>query len=118
MFLFTAILFSTVNAQDAAKTQTANSDKHSSQPSCIDCPDPEYPAAARKAKIAPTPVVLEVLVTEKGEVRDARVVRAPNKEFADNALKAVKKWKLKPAIGPNGKPVAVKATLEVLFHVL
>ena len=81
LFLSIVILSSTVNAQEAAKTQTIYSGDHSSQPSCIHCPDPEYPAAARKAKIAPTPVLLEVVVTEKGDVRDARVVKASNKDL-------------------------------------
>jgi periplasmic protein TonB len=60
--------------------------------------------------------MVEVVVTEKGEVRDARVVKAPSKNFADNAVKAVKKWKFKPA-SKDGKPIMVKAMVEVVFRV-
>jgi TonB family protein len=57
-----------------------------------------------------------VVVTDKGEVKDIRVVEAPNKSLADTAVDAVKTWKFKPAIGPNGKPVTAKVIVEVTFR--
>jgi TonB family protein len=90
--------------------------KRGSPPSCGDCPSPDSPAEALKAKTKSATVFLEIVVSEKGEVMDVRVIKAPDKTLGEKAVDTVRKWKLKPAIGPNGKPVKAKVQVEVTFH--
>jgi outer membrane biosynthesis protein TonB len=34
----------------------------------------------------------------------------------EKAVAQVKNWKMRPAIGPNGKPVNCRVQIEVTFH--
>jgi TonB family protein len=87
------------------------------QPACLYCPDPEYSDEARKAKYQGT-VVLEIIVTADGRVLEPHVVRGPGLGLEEKAMAAVKTWKMRPAIGPNGKPVTCRATIEIGFRLL
>jgi TonB family protein len=87
------------------------------QPACIYCPDPEYSDEARKAKYQGT-VVLDVTVTSDGRVLDPRVVKGPGLGLEERALAQVRNWKMRPAMGPNGKPVTCRVQIEVLFRLL
>ena len=104
-----------VVAQDTAKTQSADFSAHSN-PSCKECPPPDFPPEARKAKIDSAAVWLEVTVTENGKVKDIQVLRDPGHGFAARAVAAVKNWKFKPALAKDGKPVAVRQQFEVSFR--
>lgn len=87
------------------------------QPVCIYCPLPEYSDEARKAKYQGT-VLLEITVTVDGRVLDPRVVRGPGLGLEEKALATVKTWKMRPATGPNGKPVTCRAWIEIGFRLL
>jgi protein TonB len=87
------------------------------QPACIYCPDPEYSDEARKAKYQGT-VVLEVIVTADGRILEPHVLRGPGLGLEEKAMAAVKTWKMRPALGPNGKPVTCRATIEIGFRLL
>jgi TonB family protein len=60
-------------------------------------------------------VELELTVATDGRVQQALILKSPNQGFSERALRAVQKWKLKPAIGPGGNPVAVKVKTEITF---
>jgi periplasmic protein TonB len=87
------------------------------QPACLYCPDPEYSDEARKAKYQGT-VVLEVIVTADGRILEPHVLRGPGLGLEEKAMAAVKTWKMRPAVGPNGKPVSCRATIEIGFRLL
>jgi periplasmic protein TonB len=87
------------------------------QPACIYCPDPEYSDEARKAKYQGT-VVLEVIVTADGRILEPHVLRGPGLGLEEKAMAAVRTWKMRPAVGPNGKPVTCRATIEIGFRLL
>ena len=87
------------------------------QPACIYCPDPEYSDEARKAKYQGT-VLLEVIVTVDGRVLEPHVLRGPGLGLEEKAVAAVRNWRMRPAIGPNGKPVTCRATIEIGFRLL
>ncbi len=73
---------------------------------------PLYPVLARQARVQGS-VILQVMVDEKGNVTDVRVVRGhPLLESA--AVEAVQKWKYKPTF-LNGQPVAVISNVVVTF---
>ena len=78
--------------------------------------EPEYSEEARKAKFQGT-VVLYVVVDEKGNPRELKVVRPLGLGLDEKAIEAVQKWRFKPGV-KDGKPVAVAATIEVNFRLL
>lgn len=84
-------------------------------PECIHCPPPEYTDKARAAKYSGT-IVLDITVTTDGKVIDPVVTKSPGLGLNEKALKQVKKWKMKPALGPDGKPVNCRVQIEVSFH--
>ena len=84
-------------------------------PACIYCPQPEYSDEARKAKYQGT-VLLDVTVTTDGRVVNPVVIKGPGLGLEEKALVQVKNWKMRPAIGPSGKPVNCRVQIEVTFH--
>jgi TonB family protein len=87
-----------------------------SSPSLVFKVEPEYSEEARKAKFQGT-VVLYVVVDEKGNPRDLRIVRPLGLGLDEKAIEAVQKWRFRPGF-LNGKAVAVAATVEVNFRLL
>jgi TonB family protein len=87
-----------------------------SAPTLVFKVEPEYSEEARKAKFQGT-VVLQVVVDEKGQPRDLRVVRPLGLGLDEKAIEAVMKWKFRPGY-KDGRPVAVAATIEVNFRLL
>ncbi|HEY2352672.1 MAG TPA: energy transducer TonB [Candidatus Acidoferrum sp.] len=85
------------------------------RPECIYCPQPEYSDEARKAKYQGT-VLLDVTVTSDGRVINPVVIKGPGLGLEEKALTQVKNWKLRPALGPGGKPVNCRVQIEVTFH--
>jgi TonB family protein len=85
------------------------------QPQCIYCPIPDYSDEARKARYQGT-VVLEVTITADGRVIDPVVVSSPGLGLDEKAIERVLQWKMRAAPGPNGKPVACRAPIEVKFR--
>jgi protein TonB len=84
-------------------------------PQCIYCPDPEYSDEARKAKYQGT-VLLDVTVTTEGRIVNPVVIKGPGLGMEEKALAQVRNWKLRPALGPGGKPVNCRIQIEVTFH--
>jgi TonB family protein len=86
-----------------------------STPICIRCPNPDYSDKARKAKYQGT-VVLEVVVTADGRVENPIVVRGPGLGLEENSIRAVKRWRFKPAEDLDNKPVTARVPIEVSFR--
>lgn len=84
-------------------------------PMCIYCPQPEYSDEARKAKYQGT-VLLDVTVTADGRVLNPQVLKGPGLGLEEKAIAQVKNWKMRPAVGPSGKPVNCRVQIEVTFH--
>lgn len=80
-------------------------------PKAIYDPNPDYTDRARKKKIR-GPVVVSIVVTEDGDVREAKVVTSLDKDLDKQAVKIVSTWKFEPAT-KDGKPVAVRIKVEV-----
>jgi TonB family protein len=78
---------------------------------------PDGAAVAARFHLTFAVVELELTVAVDGSVRQARVLESPNQGFSDKAIQDVKKWKLKPAIGPGGKAVMAKVQTEIRFIV-
>ena len=82
-------------------------------PKAVYTPNPEYTDRARRQKIRGS-VVLSIVVTDKGLVRDAKVVTGLDNDLDRQALKAVGAWRFEPAT-KDGKPVAVRVNVEADF---
>jgi TonB family protein len=87
-----------------------------SPPSILYKVEPEYSEEARKAKFQGT-VLLFVVVDEKGNPRDIKVLRPLGLGLDQKAVEAVEKWKFSPG-KKDGKPVPVQAQIEVNFRLL
>ena len=87
-----------------------------SAPSLIYKVEPEYSEEARKAKFQGS-VLLSVVVEEKGNPRDIKVVRPLGLGLDEKAIEAVQKWRFRPGVLQN-KAVPVQAMIEVNFRLL
>jgi TonB family protein len=73
---------------------------------------PEYPPAAKKAKIQGT-VVLSAVIGKDGIVKNLRVLSGPQ-ELQQSSLDAVRQWTYKPYL-LNGDGIEVKTTVNVVY---
>lgn len=87
-----------------------------SAPSLVYKVEPEYSEEARKAKFQGS-VLLQVVVDEKGNPRDIKIVRPLGLGLDEKAIEAVQKWRFKPGF-LNNKAVPVQAMIEVNFRLL
>ncbi len=85
-----------------------------SKPVCIYCPEPGYSEEARKARHQGV-VVLWAVVDEAGRVREIQISKSLGLGLDEQAIRAVQNCRFKPA-ERFGKPVPVRFTLEVGFH--
>ena len=80
--------------------------------------EPEYPDAARTARIDGF-VLLQATINEKGDVVNIKVLSTPQARygFSEKAIQAVSQWKFKPSIY-KGKPVSVRIKFSVEFNLV
>jgi protein TonB len=76
---------------------------------------PQYPAEAKAAGIEGT-VVVDYVVTDKGEVTDVKAVKGPPELFAV-CVTAVKAWKFMPALTKDGKAIAAHRRARFPFRI-
>jgi TonB family protein len=113
--MLTALLLVLVvpGVQSALRAQQESEPK-TTAPRLIHKVEPEYTAEAREAGLEGT-VVLGVEVGTDGTAHDIRVTRSLGMGLDEKGVEAVRLWKFEPATR-DGKPVAVKATIEINFR--
>jgi protein TonB len=84
-------------------------------PACLYCPQPQFSDEAVKAKYQGT-VLLVAIITADGRATDIRVAKGLGLGLDEKAVEAVRTWRFRPALGPDGKPSSVRQTIEVTFH--
>lgn len=72
------------------------------------------PDDAKGFRISGT-VLVGLVVSSKGEPMEVHVVKSLDKDVDDTAVDAVKQWKFDPA-KKDGRPIAVRVTVEIRFH--
>jgi TonB family protein len=82
--------------------------------SCQQCPEPSYTPEARAKKIAGV-VLLVATITEQGTAEHIAVIRGLGSGLTESAVRAVRGWRFKAAIGPDGTPFATRTPIEVNF---
>jgi TonB family protein len=85
-----------------------------SPPKGIYLPDPPYTDAARKAGVEGV-VILKLVVTADGSVRDITVQKSLSPDLDQSAFNTVSQWKFEPGM-KDGQPVAVRINVEVNFR--
>jgi TonB family protein len=85
----------------------------SDMPSVLSEVRPNYPAEAREKRLEGA-VVLDILIDEKGAVRQASLIEGPE-IFRAGALEAIKKFKFRPA-KVDGSPEAVRIRYTLKFQ--
>jgi periplasmic protein TonB len=75
---------------------------------------PEYTQEALKAKVEGD-VVLTTTIQTDGTPGDIKVTRGLGNGLDEKAIDCLKQWRFSPG-SRNGKPVAVKATVEIRFR--
>jgi len=73
---------------------------------------PEHPA--KGFRVSGT-VLIGLIVSSKGEPAEVHVIRSLEQDVDRSAVDAVKQWRFNPAT-KDGKPVAVKISVEIRFH--
>ncbi|MCP3962999.1 MAG: energy transducer TonB [bacterium] len=76
-------------------------------------PQPQYTEIARKARIQGV-VIVQAIIDREGNVTNVKVLRGQPMGLSEEAVKAIKQWKFKPAT-LRGKPVDVYFNLTVNF---
>lgn len=85
-------------------------------PKLIHVVEPEFDPKSEEAFTSGV-VRIQLIVNAEGVVRDPKVVSGINERQDQKAIEAVKQWRFKPGIREN-KPVSVRVTVEVNFHLL
>jgi periplasmic protein TonB len=78
--------------------------------------NPEYPQSLKGVRVEGT-VDISVIVTSKGTPTEPKVIKSLEKDVDRCAIDAVRQWRFAPG-KKDGKPVAVRVTLEITFHSL
>ena len=78
-------------------------------PACLYCPQPQFSDEAVKAKYQGT-VLLVAIITADGRATDIRVAKGLGLGLDEKAVEAVRTWRFRPALGPDGKPASVRQT--------
>jgi TonB family protein len=84
-------------------------------PRCIECMHADYPDSAMAAKIQGE-VKLRILIDATGQPAEIVILTGLPCGINERAIETVATWRLEPAKGPNGKPVAVWQNAEMTFH--
>lgn len=61
-------------------------------------------------------MLLNAILEPDGRAHDITVEKHFRADMESSAVKAVENWKFKPAIGPGGRPTAVKMLIEIDFY--
>lgn len=84
-------------------------------PKCISCPNAPFTDEAVRSGVEGE-VMLEAVVDTDGQVRELRVIKPLSHGLTESALHSVSKWKLSPALRPDGRPMPVRVVIRQSFE--
>lgn len=85
-------------------------------PKLIHYVEPEFSANSKEAFVEGV-VKVSTVVTTEGTASNCQIVHGLNAEEDKTALKALKLWRFQPGT-KDGKPVNVRVTVEIEFHLM
>jgi TonB family protein len=83
-------------------------------PRCVYCPAPRLPATPKQTNRVF--VALEAIIRPNGRATDIKVMKSAGSDLDQKALEAVKDWRFKPALGPDGKAVPTITAIAIMFE--
>lgn len=83
-------------------------------PFCVECPEPRLTREARARRVKGF-VALEATISEHGAVQQITVIKGLDYWLTQQAIEAVRRWRISPAIGIDGKPAALRIGILVVF---
>ena len=84
-------------------------------PVCIYCPGPQYTGKPKAAKYQGK-VILQVVITTEGRAANISVIKGVATDLDEAAIEAVRDWKFRPAVGPDGHVVSTLIPIEITFR--
>jgi len=84
-------------------------------PTCIYCPQPYFSDEARTGNLQGVEL-LTLTVQPDGHVTHLSILKSLGEEPDELAIATVHGWRLEPALGPDGQPVAVTSQLQITFQ--
>jgi TonB family protein len=85
-------------------------------PKLIHYVEPEFSSSSKEAFVEGV-VKISIVVTADGLPTELHIVSGLNTEEDNTAMVAVKQWRFQPGT-KNGRPVRVRVTVEINFHLL
>lgn len=101
---------------DAAAAEVYEPGPAVKAPKLVHYVEPEFSANSKEAFVEGV-VRVSTVVTKEGTASNCQIVRGLNSEEDKTALKAVKLWRFQPGT-KDGKPVNVRVTVEIEFHLM
>jgi TonB family protein len=87
-----------------------------SRPKLVHYVEPSFSTKPDEAFVEGT-VTISVIVNPQGQPTDLQVIKGLNAGQDHSAMEAVKQWRFQPGT-KGGKPVSVKVSVQVAFHLL
>jgi TonB family protein len=84
-------------------------------PRCLECARAQYPDSAMAAKIQGV-ISLRILIDATGQPAEIIVLKGLPCGLNERAIETVATWRLEPAKGPDGKPLAVWQNAQLSFE--
>jgi TonB family protein len=103
-------------AKDSAAAEVYEPGPTVKAPKLVHYVEPEFSANSKEAFVEGV-VKVSTVVTPEGNVSNCQIIRGLNAEEDRTALKAVKLWRFQPGT-KDGKPVNVRVTVEIEFHLM
>jgi TonB family protein len=128
LILVSNLLSAGLAARDTSKTDAGRSTekKHSDPiyeiggdvkpPKLVHVVEPEFSAHSEQAFVSGV-VKIQIIVTSEGMPKDPKVLSGLSEVQNKKAVEAVAQWRFQPATKED-KPVNVRVTVEVNFHLL
>jgi len=80
----------------------------------VKTPPPDYPESMKRQGVSGV-VAVTIVIDETGTVISGAVAKSSQPDFEEPAVRAVKKWKFKPA-QKDGTPVKMRVTVPIRFN--
>jgi TonB family protein len=104
------------NKSDTAEDKVYEVGGEVKSPKLVHYVEPAFSPKSKEAYVEGT-VKLSTIVTKAGDTTSPQVLSGLNAEEDRTAIEALKQWKFEPGTR-NGRPVNVRVTVEINFHLL
>jgi TonB family protein len=101
--------------ENVAKIPSVDTGGNLMPPRCLECERAQYPDSAMAARIQGV-ISLRILIDATGQPAEIIVLKGLPCGLNERAIETVAGWRLAPAKGPDGRPLAVWQNVELSFE--